>query len=65
MRNPKIKWGRSSHGGFGVQEEEIEGLIEDFLALVHIKNPILYPDSLRLYARNVAENALDEIRNLA
>lgn len=52
----KSNWGRSSHGGFGVQEEEIEGLIEDFLALVHIKNPILHPDSLRLYARNVAEN---------
>jgi len=52
----KSNGGRSSHGSFGVQEEEIEGLIEDFLAGVHIKNPILHPDSLRLYARNVAEN---------
>jgi hypothetical protein len=52
----KSNGGRSFHGGFGIQEEEIEGLIEDFLALVHIKNPILHPDSLRLYARSVAED---------
>lgn len=47
---------RSSGGGFGVQEEEIEGLVEDFLTFVHIKNPILHPDTLRSYARKVAEN---------
>jgi len=47
---------RSSTGGFGVQEEEIEGLIEYFLASVHIKNPILHADSLRSHARTVAEH---------
>ncbi|KAH7399863.1 hypothetical protein BKA64DRAFT_642021 [Cadophora sp. MPI-SDFR-AT-0126] len=51
----KSNWGHPHHGVFGVHEEEIEGLVEEFLALVHIKNPILHPDSLRLYARNVAE----------
>ena len=47
---------RSSAAGFGIQEEEIEGLVEDFLTFVHIKNPILHPDTLRSYARKVAEN---------
>ncbi|TVY45305.1 putative beta-glucosidase I, partial [Lachnellula occidentalis] len=47
---------RSSAGGIGVQEEEIAGLVEDFLTFVHIKNPILHPDTLRSYARKVAEN---------
>jgi hypothetical protein len=47
---------RTGTGSFGVQEEEIEGLIEDFLSLVHIKNPVLDPDSLRSYTRKVVED---------
>jgi hypothetical protein len=47
---------RTGTGNFGVQEEEIEGLIEDFLSLVHIKNPVLDPDSLRSHTRKVVED---------
>lgn len=41
-----------------IDEESIIGLVERFLELVHIKNPILDVDMLRSYAQNVVEDGL-------
>lgn len=41
---------------FGVQEDQIEELVDNFLAFVHTKNPILDADALRMDARRIAED---------
>ena len=40
------------------QEEAVVKLVERFLSLVHIKNPILDENTLRRYARRAAEDGL-------
>lgn len=41
--------------GRGVREEDVPGLIHNFLAYVHVKNPILDPSSLRSMARDISD----------
>jgi hypothetical protein len=41
--------------GRGVREEDVPGLIHNFLIHVHVKNPILDPSSLRSMAREVSD----------
>ena len=43
----------------GICEEDIPGLVDRFLRLVHIKNPILDSKSIRQYAARVVESGLD------
>ncbi|KAH7155913.1 hypothetical protein EDB81DRAFT_785776 [Dactylonectria macrodidyma] len=44
--------------GNGIYEDEVLDLVQRFFDLVHIKNPVLDPDTVWSYARRVAEEGL-------
>lgn len=50
--NPRLK-------GSGIDEDQILDLVQRFLDLVHIKNPVLDPDTIWSYARRVVEDGLE------
>ncbi|KAF7550236.1 hypothetical protein G7Z17_g5842 [Cylindrodendrum hubeiense] len=59
--NPEIKTQRhnSRMKGSGIDEDQILDLVQRFLDLVHIKNPVLNPDTVWSYARRVVEEGLE------
>ncbi|KAH8734252.1 hypothetical protein BGZ61DRAFT_341832 [Ilyonectria robusta] len=58
--NPAVKTRRSNSRlkGSGIDEDQILDLVQRFLDLVHIKNPVLDPDTIWSYARRVVEDGL-------
>lgn len=48
----------SGGGGVGIDEDAIPDLVQKFLELVHVKNPILDTDTILSYAHHVAEEGL-------
>lgn len=59
--NPAVKTRRcnSKLKGSGIDEDQILDLVQRFLDLVHIKNPVLNPDTIWSYARRVVEDGLE------